>query len=129
MEGSIKITGVDPAKFINAVYDLSSPVGMGRLHFQAGALPAKSLNGLVAAFNTRLDQIKKIISHDHSFGANSILFPVYVLSLDYVLGRACKMSVRADENGDLWIDDNWFDHSRGQLLALCAACSIKLDGE
>lgn len=102
MDG-IKITGVDLAKFIKAVYELSRPQGMGFLHARDGELSDKDAEMIL-----------------NSSGTGPC-----VLSMDYVHGRACKMHVWK-EGDDLFINRSWYDHSSTQFNALLARFNIKV---
>lgn len=90
----IDITGVDLRKFVADVYDLSVPQGMGFLHARPGDLPDEVIDNILK--NTP---------------------PAIAVSMDYVLGRACKMTVYRKE-GALLIGAKWFDHSQEQLNEL-----------
>lgn len=87
----IDVTDVDMVKFVQKVYELSQPQGMGMLHFQPGGLTSDEAEELVEADGT--------------------------VSLDYVKGRSCKMYTRKD-NGRLVIGDKWYDHTDAQLSEL-----------
>lgn len=103
MENMIEITGVDLVKFVQATYALSSPQGMGFLHFQEGGLPE--------------DEAREIIERESPKGR-------VAASMDYVRGRACKMVVfRAGDR--LFIRPTWFDHSDSQLRELLEKFGIK----
>ena len=93
MENMIEVTGCDLVELAKAAYDLSVPQGLGFLHFEEGGLSD--------------DEAKSLIKEDS-------LSP---LSLDYVKGRACKLTVFKD-NDRLYINDKWFDHTEGQLAEL-----------
>jgi hypothetical protein len=81
------------ADVIRAAYDPSVPQGMGHLHFREGGLSD--------------DEVEAILSR----ARGSI-----VASMDYVNGRAVKMTVRKDpDSGDLYIPASWYDHSRAAL--------------
>lgn len=102
-KGMIEITGVDLVKFIKKVYDLSVPQGMGYLHFKEGPLSD--------------DEAQALIDRKEYGGHIKV-------SLDYVRGRACKMTVFKD--GDrLWIPSRWFDHQDFHLNDLLEHCGIK----
>jgi hypothetical protein len=96
----LDITGVDPILFIKNVYALSVPVGMGFLHFREGELD---------------DATAVDIWHGH--------FVNPCISMDYVHGRGCKMTVW-NKNGRLYIDEKWFDHTPEQLQKLFDMCNI-----
>lgn len=99
----INITGVDLVQFTKDVYELSRPQGMGFLHYREGGLSDEQAQAEI----------------DRCEGNDRI-----ALSLDYVNGRACKMTVfrNADE---LTIQDKWFDHSEGDLEELLKRHSIQ----
>ena len=103
MENMIKITGVDLRAFVQAVYDLSRPQGLGVLHYQEGSLTD--------------EEADMILNTAFSYAG-------LALALDYVHGRACKMSVYR-EDGDLFISNRWFDHSDSQLAELLERVGIK----
>lgn len=92
-ERMIDITGSNLVSVVKAAYDLSSPQGLGFLHYEDGGLSDEEA------------------SHFVNEGS-----PVPV-SLEYVKGRACKLSVFR-QGGKLFINDFWFDHSEDQLLQL-----------
>lgn len=98
-ENMIEITGVDLREFIKAAYDLSSPQGMGFIHFQEGGLDDETVDAI-------LEKEKTVHLENR-----------VVVSMDYVHGRAVKMAVLRD-GGKLFIRDDWFDHSPKQLADL-----------
>jgi hypothetical protein len=100
----IDITGVDLVKFAQKVYELSSPQGLGFMHFTPEPLSDEEAKELVD-----LNKDSK-----------------YPLSMDYVYGRACKMTVFAEE-GKLEIHDSWYDHTDKQFKDLLSEFGIKLD--
>jgi hypothetical protein len=85
----IDITGTDLVKFAQHVYELSSPVGMGFMKYTKGPLSDKDAKDLLL----------------------SVEDCNIALSMDYVKGRACKMTVFR-KNGKLLVRDDWFDHSK-----------------
>jgi len=87
----IDVTDVNMVKFVQKVYELSQPQGMGMLHYQSGGLTSAEATELINADGT--------------------------VNLDYVKGRACKMYTRKKE-GRLVIDDKWYDHTNEQLAEL-----------
>lgn len=92
-ENMIDITGADLVDVVKAAYDLSSPQGLGHMHFKSGSLTD--------------EQAKSLINED-------CRTPI---TLDYVAGRACKLTVF--KNGEkLYIRNSWYDHSEDQLLEL-----------
>lgn len=100
----IEITGIDLVKFTKKVYELSSPQGLGFLHFVDNQLETKEAQDIINVFkkNTRL-----------------------ALSLDYVQGRACKMDV-FKEKDKLFITMPWYDHTDEQLKELLKIFDIEL---
>ena len=89
----IDVTGINMVEFVQKVYELSRPIGMGFLHHRPCGLSD--------------DDAKAFILKDGS------------VSLDYVKGRSCKMHVRC-EDGKMSIGDGWFDHTDAQLAELLA---------
>lgn len=89
----IEITGANLVEVAKAAYDLSSPQGLGFIHHEDGSLTDEEAEGLVKED----DKIQ--------------------LRLDYVKGRACKLTVFADD-GRLYIKSRWHDHSEQDLQLL-----------
>lgn len=89
----IDITKADLSEVAKAAYDLSSPVGLGFLHYEEGSLTD--------------DEADALVTDD----------PRIPLSLDYVKGRACKLTVFKDGE-KCYIPDRWYDHTNEQLLTL-----------
>lgn len=96
MKNLIEITGVDLVAFTRDVYDLSKPQGLGLWHARPGDLPQEDAQ-----------QCVDIWKDDTAIA----------LSLDYLVGRACKMTVFR-QGGKLWINDCWYDHTDEQLREL-----------
>lgn len=92
----IDITGIDLIKFVKEVYKLSIPVGLGRLHFKEGSLT-----------NEEAEEILDIWKNDKQFS----------LDMDYIKGRACKMTVFKDRNR-IYIRSPWHDHTDMRLAKL-----------
>lgn len=92
MQGMIEVTGVNLRDLIQAVYAESKPQGLGFLHARAGRLAE--------------EEVDSILSHDKGTWN--------VFSMDYVNGRSCKFHVQR-EDGRLWINERWYDHSQEQL--------------
>lgn len=101
MSNRIDITGIDLKQFAKEVYALSQPQGLGFLHLQHGPLSDEDAAAVVARGSERMP-----------------------LRMDYVNGRACKMTVWCDD-GRLTINDSWFDHSDSALAELLRRCGIK----
>ena len=91
--GLIDITGCDLREFVKDCYELSSPVGVGFLHYKDGPLDDETAQRIVDA------------GRDGQH---------YAVSMDYVKGRSVKMDVRRI-NGRLCIDRPWFRHTEEQL--------------
>lgn len=78
---------------VRAAYDLSSPQGMGFLHHVPGSMSADDATTLL----------------------HNSLDPARGIHLDYVAGRAVKLSIRKDEEGYFVYDNGrWYDHSPEQ---------------
>jgi len=92
----IDITDCDLREVVSAVYDLSSPRGMGFLHARSGSLTS--------------DEIDAILKPWQDNGR-------YAVCMDYVHGRACKFNVYR-ERDRLVINGRWYDHSDAQLAEL-----------
>ena len=101
----IDVTGINLVRFAQKVYELSSPQGLGFMHFTPQPLDEKVAQEMV-------DQWKK-----DNWSA---------LSMDYVNGRACKMDV-IRKDGKLFIHDSWYDHSDDKLKQLLAAFNVSLE--
>jgi hypothetical protein len=93
----IDITDVDTIVFVQKVYEMSQPQGMGMLHFTPGPLPE--------------EEAKRYIRADGH------------VSMDYVNGRACKMHTRI-EDGRMVMSDRWYDHSDEQLAELLESLGL-----
>jgi len=83
----IDITGINLVELAKKVYELSVPQGMGFLHYTKEPLTDEEAQALV-----RIDD------------------KFHPLAMDYVKGRACKMTVYK-KNGRLEIRDSWYDHT------------------
>lgn len=101
MNDMIEITGVDLRKLIQAAYGLSVPQGLGFLQARPGELDEASIYDILEGGNER--------------------WPV---NMDYVRGRAVKLRVRS-EDGKLYIDDRWYDHTPEQLRMLLKQIGVK----
>lgn len=105
-EHYIEITGVDLVTLIKKAYDLSSPQGMGFLHFKDEPMSDEEAKSQIREQGR------------------------YAVSMDYVAGRAVKFAVFR-EGDKLFIYNAWFDHRLHQLEKLLEAVGIKTsnDGE
>jgi hypothetical protein len=92
----IEVTGLSLTKMAQAAYDLSGPQGLGHLHYQEGGLSD--------------EEAEALWKRERPDG-------YCALAMDYVKGRACKFSVHR-EDGRLYINNRWFDHSDADLAEL-----------
>ena len=92
----IEITGIDLVRFVQKIYDLSNPQGLGFLHYQEGQLTTEEA-----------ERIIDLWKNDERMA----------LGMDYIRGRSCKMDVFKEDN-KLWIYNDWYDHSEMQLIEL-----------
>jgi hypothetical protein len=99
----INITGIDLKSFVKKVYELSVPQGIGFLHFTPNPLSDKEAEEIIELYKND----KRI-----------------ALSMDYVNGRACKMTVYKQGN-ELAINDNWYDHTDSSFQNLLDSFGIK----
>jgi len=100
----IDITGVDLKEFVKKVYELSKPQGLGFLHYESGGLSDEEAQFIV----------------DNCYNPTR-----FAVAMDYVKGRACKMTVH--KNGDkLEIKDSWYDHSENQLKELLSHFGLEV---
>jgi hypothetical protein len=110
-----KFKGFDFAKFVRAVYDLSKPQGLGFLHYSFGTLTDIEVK-------TIMDLIEdKKVPHDETYDYDQILY------LDYVNGRACKCSLCRDSEDNVFVFDDWYDHTNDQLKQLLEKMGIKAE--
>lgn len=93
--GWIDVTEYDLRKLIKETYNLSQPQGLGALHYEKGELSEEEI-----------DQILNFKQYDR-----------IVVDMDYIKGRACKMTVFRIEN-KLKIRKDWLDHTPRQLEKL-----------
>lgn len=105
MKDHIKITGIDLRRLVAAVYAESQPVGLGALHFKPGPISKQDLEYVLDNFKVQ--------------GTGC------VLSMGYVCGRAVKFHIFRDENGDLWVRKDWFDHNDLQLRRALREAGLK----
>ena len=80
----IDITGIDLVKFVQKVFELSIPQGLGFFHFTPNPLTEEEARGIVDRASRNTGSVK--------------------LDMDYISGRACKMVVW-EKNGDLLMGD------------------------
>ena len=111
MKNCVEITGVDMKKFVKKVYDLSQPQGLGMLHFTPEPMSDELAEQIVG------------IGDHNDMGFPSHKTDGIALRMDYVGGRACKMTVHQKE-GKLFIPKAWYDHTDSQLKKLLEHCGI-----
>lgn len=99
MSELIDITGIDLVEFAKKVYELSVPQGLGFLHYTPKPLSD--------------EEAKSCLRKDTNF----------CLDMDYVNGRACKMTV-FKEGEKLYIRDAWYDHSDSTFQKLLNSFNI-----
>ncbi len=96
----IEITGADLCAIVKAAYRLSQPRGLGFLHFTPGDMTDEQASEIVNM--QRRD-------------------PRIALNLDYIGGRAVKLTVWRDTDGRLWTAKKWYDHTTNDMCELLAA--------
>jgi len=101
--GEIEITGVNLKTLVKIAYGLSQPQGLGHFHYQKGDLSDEDIEAIVKGGEEDLEFI--------------------AVSMDYVKGRAVKLTVRRDD-GRLSIPNKWFDHTDAQLRDLLTLCGF-----
>lgn len=99
----IELPDIDLVEFIHKVYELSKPQGLGFLQF--------SLE----------DRLSKEEAKAYIIDGDSRC----CLSMDYVRGRACKMTVFC-KDGKRWVQDTWYDHTHAQYKELLGSFGVKL---
>jgi hypothetical protein len=101
-ENMIEVTDCNIRELVKAAYDLSKPQGLGLIHAKEGSLSDKDIDEII----------------------NQGSYANVVISMDYVYGRACKMTVFRDDENRMWIYKHWYDHSDHQLEKLLETCGI-----
>lgn len=86
---------VEPAVVVMHVYNLSSPQGMGFLHYEPEDMT--------------IEQAKEIVEKIGDRG---------YINLDYVKGRACKFFFKIIDGKVVFDMDSWYDHSKYQFDTL-----------
>jgi hypothetical protein len=102
MDGMIDVTSAEPIEIVKAAYEFSVPQGLGFIHAEPGGLTD--------------DEAQEILDRNPPNGR-------IVASMDYVKGRACKMTIFR-EGDRIFIRDNWFDHSDRDLIALLSRINV-----
>ena len=104
----VDVTDADMRKFVAKAYELSTPRGLGILHYEQGGLDESEIDAATLEGTMIVDA---------------------ALRLDYVKGRAVKMTVFDREDTSLAIPDHvgrfiyahWHDHTDAQLAELLEA--------
>jgi hypothetical protein len=104
----IEVKELDLVKFTCDAYSLSTPQGLGVLHAKEGALSLEEAQSFVKAY----EGDKRI-----------------ALSLDYIHGRSCKMTVWHLEEGGYKLADSWYDHTNAQYEDLLSRHGIEIEKE
>ncbi len=92
-ENMIDVTDIDLKKLAKAAYSLSKPQGFGFIHYEEGTLSDNKAEELITDSKT------------------------VVLRMDYVKGRACKLTVFQKED-KRYINKLWYDHTEKDLTDL-----------
>lgn len=92
----IDVTNVNLIEFIKEVYNLSIPQGLGLFHFEEGELTNNEAKEILEGWKKNKQ---------------------FILDMDYIKGRACKMTILRDEDR-LIINTPWYDHTNSQLAKL-----------
>jgi hypothetical protein len=90
---------------VRTAYDLSSPMGLGFLHYKSGPLDDET--------------VREIMTVNHINYSNDV-----AVHMDYVHGRCCKFWVYKNDEGRLFINPNWPDHSDYDLQDLLAKIGL-----
>lgn len=104
MEGKILLGAekeFDLLRFVKCVYARSVPQGMGVLHAKEGELSDADAQDCIDTENSP------------------------AVCMDYVHGRACKMTVFRD-NAHLYVRKHWYDHSYVNYKELLAEFGVEL---
>lgn len=102
-DNMIELKDVDLKRFVQKVYEMSKPQGLGFFVAQSGGLSDEEAGEILAR-----DLAGRVAA-----------------SMDYVHGRACKMTVFR-EDGKYYIRDAWYDHSAAQLSLLLSEFGLSL---
>lgn len=101
----INCTKVDLVKLAQEAYRLSKAQGLGFLHFTSEPLSK--------------EEAEQYMHKDDKFMR---------LSMDYVHGRAVKLTVRKEKDGELSLPDSWYDHTNEQYKELLHLVGIETQG-
>jgi hypothetical protein len=97
----IEVTGINLVEFVQEVYNLSVPLGLGHLHYTDSDLS--------------VDEAMLIIRQSEDYQT--------AVAMDYVNGRACKMEV-FKEDDKLYVRTPWHNHTDKQLEDLLGKFGI-----
>lgn len=102
----IDLTGADLRQLVRKAYDLSVPLGNGRLHYRLGGLSDEEVDDILESFGPHGD-----------------------IHLDYLKGRAMKLSVYRTREWDadacgvtMFMPRDWFDHTERDIERLLESC-------
>ena len=109
--GLIDITDAAVLEFIRHCYELSRPQGMGHLHYRSGRIPDHVLSHLFSELTEEKREGDR---------------PVVALDMDYVMGRAVKMTITRYA-GRYYIQPHWHDHTDADLEELLTLCELDFD--
>ncbi len=101
---NIDVTNVDLVLLAQTAFNLSRPQGMGFLHSDKDHTLSKeeAESMMVSSGNT-------------------------ALYMDYVHGRAIKLTVFRDKDGTLRMNSAWYDHTDEQQKQLCEAVGVEFN--
>jgi hypothetical protein len=98
MKNMIDISSANLKDIMKHAYELSQPQGLGFLHYTEGPLDDETIDNYLEHYSDN---------------------PRIALYLDYVHGRACKLTVFRGEDGEgFFINNEWIDHSDTDLEEL-----------
>lgn len=96
---------------ISAAYDLSRPQGLGFLHAKQGELSGAEVVAIIGSTTNDSDGAE-VRHYDR------------MIPMDYVNGRAVKMTIRFDGDGWYIEGPRWYDHTEDDLLELVKVCGL-----
>lgn len=91
-------------ELVKNAYDLSVPQGLGLIHFTPEPISDEEARAMI-------NPSERIAVH-----------------MDYVAGRACKMTV-FHEDGEYFIHSPWYDHTDDQLVSLLQRIDVEVPTE
>lgn len=96
---------LDLVKLVKEAYRLSAPQGLGFLHFTPSPLSTEEAKQFIIPKST----------------CN------IVLHMDYVHGRAVKLTVKKNADGTFSLPDSWYDHTDEQYKELLEAVGVEFN--